>query len=361
MARTARRARSVVPCPERLASSRRSWESRRRATAGEGRWAGGPSSAGGAVGPTATPLHPPLGHRPAAGPRRPRGHAPQALRTLPGGRRLVDLPGRVEDLVAPRARPGLFPLQDRVENAPHHVARGQASPPRLPGRCPASGAHRARLGVWRERRGVRGTRALAPRQGHRLGRLDHAPPQDTAPADRGRDRARRCRSPGPRRIGPQVAGPRVRVLHGGAPQRRAAKGQPGPLPAQGSAATARGQGVTRPPPRPPGAGCVARLGARQHGGHAARGAQGQDGPRGTPGAPAYAQRLFDRHVAVVPGNTLGHLVRTPCRGLAQPLGQRLPRLGRVVDRRAILPGTRTRHTERLMAQGWSSWASCWAG
>ena len=150
---------------------------------------------------------------------------------------------------------------------------------------------------------------------------------------------------------PRSRGPVVRVLHGGAPQRRAAKGQPGPLPAQGSAATDGGQGVTRPPPRPPGAGCVARLGARQHGGHAARGAQGQDGPRGEPGAPAHEQRLFDRHVAVVPGKTLGHLVRTQCRVLAQPLGQRLPRLGRVVDRLALLPGTRTRHTERLYGPG----------
>ena len=314
-----------------------------------------------AVGPTATPLHPPRGHQPAAGQRRPRGHAPQALRQLPCGRRLVDLPGRVESLVAPRARTGLFPLQDRVEQAPHHFARGKESPPRLTCRFPAVGADRARLGVWRERLGCLGTRAIAPLHGSRIGRLDHAHPQATAPADRGRDRALLLRSPGQLLLGPQVAGPLVRVCHGGAQQRRAAAGPPGPLPAQGIAAKDGGQGVKRPPPLPPGEGCFDRLGARHHGGHDTRGAQGKDGPRCEPCDPAPAQRLCDRHVAVVQGKTLVHLVRTQCRVLAPPLGQRLPRLCWVVDIRALRHCTRTRQTARRIAHGWSACASCCAG
>ena len=79
----------------------------------------------GAGRPTATPLHDPLGHRPAAGPRRPRGPAPQALRKLPGGRCVLALPGLVEDLGAPLACPGLFHLPERVANAPPQRALGQ--------------------------------------------------------------------------------------------------------------------------------------------------------------------------------------------------------------------------------------------
>ena len=105
--------------------------------------------------------------------------------------------------MAPLARTGLFHLQDRVEKAPHHFDLGKESPPRLTCRFPAVGADRARLGVWRESLGCLGTRAIAPLHGPRIGRLDHAHPQATAPADGGRDIDLLLRSPGQLLIGHQ--------------------------------------------------------------------------------------------------------------------------------------------------------------
>ena len=207
-----------------------------------------------AVGPTATPLQHHLGHGASEVRRCPRGHAPQALGKLPFGRCLVALPGLGESLVAPLARTGLFQLQERVEKAQHHFALGKESPPRLTCRFPAVGADRTRLVGWRESLGCLGQRALAPRQGPRLGRLDHAHPQATAPADGGRAIALLLRSPGQLLIGHQGAGHLVRVLHGGAQPRRAAEGQPGPIPEHGIAATDGGQGVKRPPPTAAGRG-----------------------------------------------------------------------------------------------------------
>ena len=68
------------------------------------------------VDPTATALQHHRGHRPAEVQRRPPATAPQALRKLPCGRRLIDLPGPVEDLVPHLACTVLLHLQDRVES-----------------------------------------------------------------------------------------------------------------------------------------------------------------------------------------------------------------------------------------------------
>ena len=247
MARPARRALSVVPCPERLASRRRSWKSRRRATAWAGRWAGGHASAGVQSGrrrPRCTPLWatgPLRGHGGHAATRRRRGaHCrvvaawePCQAVSRPGWRhgpaqgcclcRTAGRTPRTTLLVGKRRRPAC-----RVAAQPAgHTARAWESG----ARAVASLAH------------APSPRATGPVSAASTTR----PPQDTAPADSGRDSDRRCRSPGPRLLGPQVAGPLLRVWHGGVPQRRAAAGPPGPLPAQGSAATAGGQGVTRPP------------------------------------------------------------------------------------------------------------------
>ena len=201
----------------------------------------------GAVGTPATPLQPQHGHRAPAGRRRPRGHAPQARRTRPFGCRLRDLPGPREPLRPQRARAAVLARQERVEQAPHQRDRGQEPPPWLARRFPTSGADRARWRVWRA--GLRCARALAiarlPRR--RRGGRDDAHPQDTPPADGGRDRDRRPRPPGPRRIGHAIGGHLLRVFDRGAEQRRAPEGQPRPRPAQGIPTADRGPGRKRPP------------------------------------------------------------------------------------------------------------------
>ena len=259
-----------------------------------------PRIGGGAVGPPAAPLQHHRGHRPAAGQRRPLRHAPQTWRTLPGGRRLRDLPGAVESLGPPRARAVLLPLPDRGEQAPHPRDRGQELPPRLTRRFPALGADRARVIRGNQGLGCLGTRAIAPFQRPRLGRLDHAHPQDTAPADRRRDVDLRWRSPGQLRIGDQITRQLLWRCHGGADQRRAANGPPGALPAQGSAATDGGQGSKRSPPLPQREGCCDRSGAPNHGGPDTRGAQGEDGAGRRQCHPAHEQVLCDGHVTRSP-------------------------------------------------------------
>ena len=156
--------------------------------------------------------------------------------------------------MAPLACTVLLHLQDRVEKAQHHFHRGKEPSPRLTCGFPAVGADRACLRVWCESLGCLGTRAIALLHGPRIGRLDHAHPQQTAAADGSRDRALLLRSPRQLLIGHQIAGHLVRVLHGGAEQRRAAAGQPGALPEHGMAAKDRGQGVKGSPPLPQGEG-----------------------------------------------------------------------------------------------------------
>ncbi len=129
---------------------------------------------GGEVGPTAAPLQHHLGHGPAEVQRRPLGHAPQTLRTLPFGRRLRDLPGPVESLVPQLARAVFLPLQDRVENTPHQRERGTEPAPRLARGFPAIGAYRARLISWHKGLGFPSTKV---RQA--------TPPRRAAPASRG--------------------------------------------------------------------------------------------------------------------------------------------------------------------------------
>ena len=202
---------------------------------------------GGAVGPTATPLHHPRGHRPAARRRGPRRQAPQTRGTLPWGRGLRALPGPLESLAPPRTRAGLLPRPERGENAPPQRARGQQRAPRLARGVPASGADRARVIRRHAARDVRGTRAIAPLPGLRRGGLDHAHAQDTAAANSRRDVDLWPCHPGQRLLGHQLAGPLRRRCDRGADKRRAAAGPPGPLPAQGSAAEDGGQGGTRPP------------------------------------------------------------------------------------------------------------------
>ena len=197
--------------------------------------------------PTATPLQHHRGPRPAEVQRRPLGHAPQALRKLPFGRGLIDLPGPVEDLVAQLACTVRLHLQDRVEQAQHQRDLGEEPPPRLTCRFPAVGADRARLVVWRASLSFLGTLALAPLHGHRIGGLDHAHAQETAAANSRRDVDLLLRDLGQLPIGHQIARQRLWLFDRGADKRRAAEGQPGTIPAHGIAATDVGQGVKRPP------------------------------------------------------------------------------------------------------------------
>ena len=269
MARTARRALSVVPCQERLASSNsRSWASSRRSTAWAVRWACGPSE-GGVQSVRRRHRFTP---RVATSPLRGNGGqppTPQALRQLPCGRRLVDLPGRVESLVAPRARTGLFPLQDRGEKAPHHFARGKESA--------GAATPDVSLPSRRCRPSASGSLARAPwlpwHTRHRP-----APQQPVSAAST----TLTLRQP-PRRPwsgqSPAVSLPRSaapRPPGRGAPCAGLARWCPaatgGRRPARPATSTGhRGQrrrpGRQTAPPLPPGEGCFDRLGARHHGGH----------------------------------------------------------------------------------------------
>ena len=314
----------------------------------------------GAGSPPATPLAHPLGPRPAQGPRGPRGHAPPALGARPFGRCLLGRPGRVKSWRAPWARTGLFPLQARVEQAQPPRELGPESPPRLPCCCPAVWAHRACLGGGRQRRRLRGTRALTPLPGHGSGRLDHAPPPTTAAPNGRRDVDLGRRSPGPRLIGPQGAGPLGRVWHRGAPPRRPAPGPPGPLPEPGLAATAVGQGLKRSPPLPQGEGFFDGLGACHPRRHAERRAKHADGPGWAQGDPGYAQVWLARPGGVVPGKARVPRLRKPCRVWTPPLVQLRPIRCRVVDRLPLQRCPRTRPTDRRMAPGWCSCPSSWA-
>jgi hypothetical protein len=153
--------------------------------------------------------------------------------------------------MAPRARPRLLKLPDRVEKTPPPRARGKQLPPCLTRCCPAVGADRARVLGGLEGLGGLGTRASAPLHGPRIGGLDSAPPQDSTAAHGGRDRTLVLGDRGELLLGPQIAGPRVRVLHRGADQRRATAGPPGARPAQGIAAKDIRQRIQRPPPGRP--------------------------------------------------------------------------------------------------------------
>jgi fumarylacetoacetase-like protein len=89
--------------------------------------------------------------------------------------------------MAPLACTVLLHLQDRVEQAQPHCHLGKEHAPRLTCGFPAVGADRACLRVGRERLGFLGNLAIALLQGPRIGRLDHAHPQETAPTDSRRD------------------------------------------------------------------------------------------------------------------------------------------------------------------------------
>ena len=311
-----------------------------------------------AVGPTATPLHPPRGHQPAAGQRRP--HAAGAATTA-----VWSPPGRL-------ARPCRVP---GGATGPHRAF--SSSGPRGESTAPLCSWERVAatpdvsLPSRRCRPSAPGSLARAPwlpwHTRHRPApRFPYRRPRPRSPSGNRPRRPWSGQSPAvslPRSAAPRPPG-RGAPCAGLARWCPAATG--GRRPARPATSTGhRGQrrrpGRQTAPPLPPGEGCFDRLGARHHGGHDTRGAQGKDGPRCEPCDPAHAQRLCDRHVAVVQGKTLVHLVRTQCRVLAPPLGQRLPRLCRVVDIRALRHCTRTRQTARRIAHGWSACASCCAG
>ena len=135
------------------------------------------------VDPTATPLQHHRGHRPAEVQRRPLGHAPQALRKLPCGRCLIDLPGPVEDLVPHLACTVLLHLQDRVEKAQHQRDLGEEPPAPPDVSLPSRRCRPSAPGSLARGSRFLGTRALAPLHGHRIGGLDHAHAQATAAAN----------------------------------------------------------------------------------------------------------------------------------------------------------------------------------
>ncbi len=313
------------------------------------------------VGSMATPLQHPHGHGSTAVRRRPRGHAPQALRTRPCGRRPRDLPGPLEPLRPPRACAAVLALQDRVEQAPPQRDRGTEPPPRLARRFPTIGADRARVLARHDGLRCARTRARARLQRRRRGGRHDAHPQETPPADGGRDVDLRPRHPGQLRIGHQSGWHLLRVGDRGAAKRRATAGQPRPRPAHGIPAEDRGQRITRHPPLPQGEGFFDRIGARNHRGHDARGAQSEDRPGRLHCHPAHDQVVCDRSVAVVQGEALVHPCGTQFRVLAEHLGQRLPRLCRVVHLFSILRFTCQRSTDRLVAHGWFSVPPCCAG
>ena len=276
MARTARRALSVVPCQERLASSRRSWASSRRSTAWAVRWACGPSEAGVQSVRRRHRFTP----RVATGPLRGNGapHAAGAATTA-----VWSPPGRL-------ARPCRVP---GGATGPHRAF--SSSGPR--------GESTAPLCSW-ERVAATPDVSLPSRRctPSAPGSLARAPwlPWHTRhrPAPRFPYRRPRPRSPSGNRPRRPWSGQSPAVsLPGSAAPRPPGRGAPcaglarwcpaatgGRRPARPATSTGhRGQrrrpGRQTAPPLPPGAGFFDRLGARHHGGHDARGAQGKDGPR----------------------------------------------------------------------------------
>ena len=243
----ASRARAVVAWQARLASSRRSGAVRQRSTAWAGRWACGRTSAGG----QSARRRPRCTTRWATGPLRGAGGHAARRRRRGAPCRGVAAGEPCQALSSPGRRHG--PAQGcfrfrragrpprptvRVGHRGRHAWR-VASPPAVPtarADPPAGGPWRP----WHTRQ------RPAPRSPSRRPRPRARPA--TAAANRRRAVALWPCPPGQRLLGPQSAGPLRRRCDRGAAKRRAAAGPPGPLPAQGSAATAGGQGGKRPPP-----------------------------------------------------------------------------------------------------------------
>jgi len=110
----------------------------------------------------------------------------------------------------------------------------------------------------------------------------------------------------------QIARHLLRIFDRGAQERRAAEGQPRPIPEHGIAAEDRGQRVKRHTPLPQVESFFDLIGARHHVGHNERRAQGEDSPGRLQCDPAHEQVLFDRPIAVVKGKYLGKIKFTFC-------------------------------------------------